>query len=295
MTAGLHLKNKALTISILNLKAGDVVTIWHNSTVTAESTDGGLYITSTNASYDTTNGAKVSTGKTKTAGNALVSGTPYTMMSDGTFDFIWTETTDLYLRKVTITTVGTNGIHIGSTGYATFSNADNAVSFAGTGVKVYWASSYDENTSSLTLTEVTDGIVPANTGVLLKATEGNYTFTTTTTSTKYSDNKLKAANGQVKPTNTGLVNYLLGKKNGRIGFYKFSNNKTLNGKAYLSLPEAASAREDISMFFGDETTGINTLKDSSIMNDRVYNLNGQLVEAPAKGLYIVNGKKVIIK
>ncbi|MBR1542828.1 MAG: InlB B-repeat-containing protein [Bacteroidaceae bacterium] len=99
MTCGLQLKQKNLTISILNLKAGDVVIVWHNGTLTAESSEDGLYITSTNASY---NGSSHSTGSTKTAGNALVSGTPYTMTSDGTFDFTYSSATESYIRKVTI-------------------------------------------------------------------------------------------------------------------------------------------------------------------------------------------------
>lgn len=302
MTAGLHLKNKNLTISILNLKAGDVVTVWHNSAVTAESTEGGLYITSTNVSYDTANGAKVSTGKTKTAGNALVSGTPYTMMSDGTFDFTWTETSDLYLRKVTIKTVGTNGIHIGSTGYATFSNT-SAVSFSGTGVKVYWASAYEDG--NVTFTEITDGQVPANVGVLLKATPGNYTYATGTSTTKYNDNLLKnikddATKVKVPETADGktTTNYLLAYKDGVVGFYKVDAQKTgLGGKAYLSIvtDEVSPAREGITMAFDDETAHINTLTNNSCENGNVYNLNGQRVARPANGLYIVNGKKLIIK
>ena len=46
----------------------------------------------------------------------------------------------------------------------------------------------------------------------------------------------------------------------------------------------------------DETTGINTIDHSSLTIDHsVYNLNGQRVDSPKKGLYIVNGKKVVLK
>ena len=43
------------------------------------------------------------------------------------------------------------------------------------------------------------------------------------------------------------------------------------------------------------TTGINTVETSTVANDAIYNLAGQRVAQPAKGLFIINGKKVVIK
>ena len=52
----------------------------------------------------------------------------------------------------------------------------------------------------------------------------------------------------------------------------------------------------MSFVFDDETTGINTAKGSQFtVNGEYYNLRGQRVAQPTKGLYIVNGKKVVIK
>ena len=46
----------------------------------------------------------------------------------------------------------------------------------------------------------------------------------------------------------------------------------------------------------DETTGLNQINHGQMKEDKVYyDLNGRRVEHPAKGLYIVNGKKVIVK
>ena len=51
----------------------------------------------------------------------------------------------------------------------------------------------------------------------------------------------------------------------------------------------------MSFDFG-ETTGINAVNGSELkVNGEYYNLNGQRVANPTKGLYIVNGKKVVIK
>lgn len=64
------------------------------------------------------------------------------------------------------------------------------------------------------------------------------------------------------------------------------------------VPAIVTARGDIYIDFDGETTGINaTLNDKGQMtNDKVvYNLAGQRVAQPTKGLYIVNGKKIIIK
>ena len=51
------------------------------------------------------------------------------------------------------------------------------------------------------------------------------------------------------------------------------------------------------IFSEDETTGINTVENtqSTIENTAVYNLNGQRIVKPTKGLYIQNGKKYIVK
>jgi hypothetical protein len=68
-------------------------------------------------------------------------------------------------------------------------------------------------------------------------------------------------------------------------------------RAYFQLKgEAASARM-FAMDFGEgETTGIDaTLVNSEKVNSVVYDLQGRKVAQPTKGLYIVNGKKVVIK
>ena len=81
-----------------------------------------------------------------------------------------------------------------------------------------------------------------------------------------------------------------------VGFYK-ANSGTLNAhKAYLDINKLLSgdAREFLA-FGDDETTGVEAVKASQKMNGEFFNLAGQRVAQPAKGLYIVNGKKVIIK
>jgi hypothetical protein len=66
-------------------------------------------------------------------------------------------------------------------------------------------------------------------------------------------------------------------------------------RAYFKLSDGASASEFV-LNFGDETTGINAVNGSEFkVNGEYYNLAGQRVANPTKGLYIVNGKKVVVK
>jgi len=85
-----------------------------------------------------------------------------------------------------------------------------------------------------------------------------------------------------------------------LGFYKVnstSGNNVRVGSAYLrTATGGAYAPEFFPLFTDSETTGINAVKGSELMvNGSVYNLNGQRVAQPTKGLYIVNGRKVVIK
>ena len=65
-------------------------------------------------------------------------------------------------------------------------------------------------------------------------------------------------------------------------------------KAYLAVPTGATA--PTFFWFGGETTGIDMVHGAGLkVNGSVFNLNGQRVAQPTKGLYIVNGKKIIIK
>jgi hypothetical protein len=84
---------------------------------------------------------------------------------------------------------------------------------------------------------------------------------------------------------------------GSVGFYNLINPTNIPaGKAYLETTVAVSS--PVLMFDIEGTTGISekvTVNNDEIATSPVYNLNGQRVEKPAKGLYIVNGKKVIVK
>ena len=65
-------------------------------------------------------------------------------------------------------------------------------------------------------------------------------------------------------------------------------------KAYLLLNEAG-AKSLTMVEMGDETTSVDSVTDSQEQSSAIYNLAGQRVEKMQRGIYIVNGKKVLKK
>ncbi|MBW4734698.1 hypothetical protein [Prevotella melaninogenica] len=85
-----------------------------------------------------------------------------------------------------------------------------------------------------------------------------------------------------------------------IGFYKLNNTVTTipGNKAFLVLTNAEAQAKGFVLEFEDgSTTGIETIENSkhSTESGIYYDLQGRRVENPTRGVYIVNGKKVVIK
>lgn len=105
---------------------------------------------------------------------------------------------------------------------------------------------------------------------------------------------------EIDKTDGDYTNYILAKKNGNVGFYPLSAKGTLKPySAYLQLPTKSGSR-GLVLNFGDDdtqTTGIvhTEITESTEMADAIYDLQGRRIEKPKKGLYIVNGRKVMIK
>ncbi len=97
---------------------------------------------------------------------------------------------------------------------------------------------------------------------------------------------------------------VLGVRDGKDKLYYPSKNMNVGAcRGYFIIPEAAvsstSAPQIVMGFDEDgETTSIQVVKDSELKDqgsDTYYNLNGQRLSAPQKGINIINGKKVVIK
>ena len=150
----------------------------------------------------------------------------------------------------------------------------------------------------LTKTSVKGGTVPANTGLLLKADEGTVTMPIVGASTTdVSANKLIGKTETFNlPANEGYVLMATG-ING-LGFYQNAKAFTVGANtAYLPANFAGGgtgAREFFSL--DDDATAISEAKSQQpIANGLFFDLQGRKVAQPQKGLYIVNGKKVVMK
>jgi len=191
-------------------------------------------------------------------------------------------------------------VEIGAAGMATFSSTE-ALDFTGVdAIAAYIATVTTEG--KITFTRIYE--VPANTGLLLRNALGEdqgavaaVNVPVIASAAAVSENALVAVDTEITQLATdgeGCVNYILNKVNGNLGFYKANNQKVAAGKAYLQV-SAATARGSFAISFDNETTGIATVENASVLNENYYNLNGQRIVAPQKGLYIVNGKKVVLK
>ncbi len=162
----------------------------------------------------------------------------------------------------------------------------------------------DAATGKITLTEVTDHIVNQGQGVVLKQTteSSNATATVVMLPTTSSSTFDYSGNNSLTGTMTSITNpgnaYVLNYKEATgVGFYKLSDTGTIGAqKAYLTYTGTGTAPEFFSFDVANVTTGMCDVRSKMAdVRSEVYNLNGQRVAQPQKGLYIVNGKKVIIK
>lgn len=166
-----------------------------------------------------------------------------------------------------------------------------ALDFTGIdGLKAYAATAATGGV--VTLTEV--GAVPANTPLILIGTAGTeYTVPVVASASAPAGNMLVAGTGAAN--NDAEYNYILFTDG---LFYRIEGGSVPVGKAYLhcdSDPTGVGEARPLTIEFGDKETGINSVKASVAEGSEIYNLQGQRVAQPTKGLYIMNGKKVIIK
>lgn len=198
-------------------------------------------------------------------------------------------------------------LNITSAGIATFSSYKN-LDFSGlNNVTAYYASSVDTEKKQVTMKKVTKA--RAGTGLYIVGEEGTYDIPICSTEglDEITSNALIAVvtASDVAASTSGSYNYILAaNKTGDAnpGFYKLTAQHNLKKhKAYLQttsdITPTTVEGARVALIFDDEaTTSIQTVEKKQVVNDNVYyTLSGQRVQNPTRGLYIVNGKKVIIK
>lgn len=188
---------------------------------------------------------------------------------------------------------------VSSLGFSTFS-CDRALDLdnASTGLTVYKAS---VNDGKVVLTKAT-GKVAAGTGLLLAGTTGTIPVVATAEGTDISSSNLLKGNLSeltIAASTDGAYHYFLaGTDAASLGFYNLETEATCAaGKAYLetttALTNESGSNSRVAWIFADDNaTAIEQIATSARANE-VYDLQGRRVAQPTKGLYIVNGKKVI--
>ena len=192
-----------------------------------------------------------------------------------------------YLATVTVTYPKTHTyVDVTSVGYRTFASS-SALDFSEAieGLTAYKATM---NGNTVNFTPI-DCAVPAATGMLIKAAEGRYYIPLATGTPEDISN---AFVGVTSSQTIDAGSFVLMNGAQGIGFYKTTSTFTAGANtAYLPASVAAAKT-----FIGfDEAMGIESPKTEKTANSQWFNLAGQRVVQPKKGLYIQNGKKVIVK
>ena len=186
----------------------------------------------------------------------------------------------------------TETVSVSKAGYATYATTNNIVVPNDENVKVMTVKVNDDN-STITLYDVPAGkVIPANTGILVMAAQGKHNFVVTSKEgAKLEHNNLVAATADV--TSDGAKFFALTKIGDKVGFALVEKDVVIPaGKAYLEVTKGTAAAKFFSL--DGEATGINSVKTAKA-DGAYYTLEGVKTTKPVKGLYIHNGKKIVVK
>lgn len=158
------------------------------------------------------------------------------------------------------------------------------------GVKAYYVSAKG---TEATMTAIDAQAIPANQGVILTS-ESDAAVTMVPaageTAATITDNQLGHSAGADKTLTAG-EGYILGNGTEGTAFYPCQAGSLPSNKAYL----LGNGQSAIVMNFGNAVTGINTIAAPASAKAPIFDLSGRRVVKATKGLYIQNGKKVIVK
>ena len=206
--------------------------------------------------------------------------------------------------KKSMTGIDPQPYTLGENGMGTYCS-EYDLDFSGLdGITAYIASGFDPVEGYVVLTKVFK--VPAGTGIIIKGTPGDYSIPVVATNFYYRNMLVGVVKATPVPQtewkDVEYANYILLKKDSDTEptFYRSDGSGDIPAnRAYLQIPlnlvpSANNAR--ITTVFEDEVTPVeDILTTSDNSKDDYYNLNGQKVQTVKKGIYIKNGKKVIIR
>lgn len=190
---------------------------------------------------------------------------------------------------------GTDGTH-----YFTTFSSDKAVEFVDATVYTVGV-----NDNKLSLNEVKGNQVPANTGVLVQSNKTDAMYVYIESAPAIEGNLLRAS--VTEQTTTGADDtkeykyYMLSynKDNENLGFYWGENDgaafTSKAGRAYLAVEKTNEVAAVKGFSLSDMETGISQVCGSAANKGVIYDLQGRRVERAVRGLYIMNGRKVMVK
>lgn len=203
---------------------------------------------------------------------------------------LFTKGSNVGVGPISIAEYADKTVTVTSAGWASYST-DMALDFEGTGVTAYIAKAKDD--THVTLTEITK--VPANTGIVVNGSATTHNIPVLSGAADDTEGNL------LKPwltagTPSDAKYYILSVDGDNNPIFKKSKGGTLAaGKSYLVMSANTEAPQ-LSVDFGEGTTNLEAIRTQmEEAREGIFDLSGRRVENPTKGLYIVNGKKVIIK
>ena len=149
---------------------------------------------------------------------------------------------------------------------------------------------------SVTLAEVT--VVTEGTPVLVNGAKGDYEMEETDEEDlEFNDVELDSNQLKVVAKGESVESaYVLANKDNKVAFYFYNGNGLPEGRVYLPV-ESGNARQMLTI--GDsEATGISEeliVKSEGFAPAAIYDMLGRRVAQPQRGLYIMGGKKLIVK
>lgn len=204
---------------------------------------------------------------------------------------------EIYIKSVKIVALNVpeETVTISPSGYSTYA-AYYPVDYSKLDDLKAYTVKLNPEKAEIVMNEV-EGVVPAGVAVLLKGKANTDYRLKKAEGLRDVTSDLKLSDGTITSTTEKTV-YGLATVNGKDGFYKASNGKTIPAKcAYLEVKNSANPAKFYSL--GDHsgsTTGITSVKNEAAGNNApMYNLAGQLVDKGYKGIVIKNGKKIVLK
>ena len=200
--------------------------------------------------------------------------------------------TAVRIYKVNLASIEDYVLNVTACGWATLYLGYNVV--IPDGVTCYVISEIGEK--SVNLEAVEGNVLPANTAVIVEAEAGEYTFEVA----EVADEVESIMAGTTKNEYITSEAYVLGIVDGEVGLYKakMAGGVWLNNANKAYLPASAVANKS-AQFFGFDwggTTGIENVEVENAEVKAIYDLTGRRIEAiTAPGIYIVGGKKVLVK